>query len=76
MEEAGRERFNLVWKIAEGDREYCRMLERNAELEKGYFEVLETLPIEQQDAIQDFLMSCEGLSWRMLEVACEIMRFP
>lgn len=76
MNEQARERFNTVWMLSEGDEEYYQRKKENAELEKRYFDVIERLPIEQQEIIQDFLMSCEGMSWRMLEVACTLMRFP
>lgn len=76
MDHETRRKFDAVWGLAQRDQEYANKLKRNGQLEKQYFAVLETLPTKQQDIIQDFVMSCEGISWRMLEVACENMDFP
>lgn len=69
-------RFNAVWEIADSDDEYLELKKKNWELEQKYFEILGTLPYDQQDIFQDYLMNCEGMSWRMLEIACTLMRFP
>ena len=46
------------------------------ELEKRYDKLLSGLPYDQQDIICDFVSLCEGVSWRMLEIACALMNFP
>ena len=61
-----------IWDAGQNDPQYRAMLEENRILEKKYFAVLETLPEEQQDIINDFVMLCEDMSWRMLEIACEM----
>lgn len=76
MDEYTERKFHAIRTLARGNNEYCRLLKENGELEKKYDDILSTLPPNQQDTIQDFLMSCEGLSWCMLEIACRIMRFP
>ena len=70
------EKEQLVWKIwdaGQHDPQYARMLIENRILEERYESVLRTLTVEQQDAVCDFLMQCEAMSWRMLEFACEQM---
>lgn len=76
MDEKARARFHRIWDLAQTDGQYASLGEENRTLERRYFAVLEAMPIEQQDIVQDFLMNCEGMSWRMLEVACETMLFP
>ena len=76
MNTNARLRFNAIWDFGQLDPQYAGMCEENRILERKYFAVLESLPIEQQDIVQDFLMNCEGMSWRMLEIACEQMIFP
>lgn len=64
----------LVWKIWEAgqhDPEYAMMLAELGPLEKKYDAVLQTLSMEQQDVVCDFVSQCEAMSWRMLEFACE-----
>ena len=56
--------------------EYTDMLIQCAELEAKYEAVLQMLSTEQMDIICDFLMHCEAMSDRMLELACTYMRFP
>ena len=69
------ERFYAIWALAKKDPEYQRLWEENGVLEKKYFEIIEQLPEEQYNAVQDFLMNCEDMSQRMLDIACEVMRF-
>lgn len=76
MTQRDRDRFDRIWDAGQQDGAYAEKLRRNGELEKRYFAVLAALTPEQQDVIQDFVSSCEGLSWRMLEFACETLRFP
>lgn len=75
MDDKARNRCNRVWDMAHMDGEYHQLGQENRTLERIYFSVLNFMPIEQQDRIQNFLMNCEGMSWRMLEVACEKMIF-
>lgn len=69
-------RMNVVEMLAKGDDVYYGMLKECRELEKKYDAVLRTLPEEQRDIVCDFVSQCEGMSWRMLEIACTHMRFP
>ena len=69
-------RMEWIEETAKGDAEYQRMLAELHPLEKSYFEVLRTLPTDQQDIICDFVSQCEEMSWRMLELAYMNMYFP
>ena len=62
--------------LAGADFQYRQMLQENAELERRFNEVLLVVSTEQMDIICDFLMHCEAMSDRMLELACTYMRFP
>jgi len=68
------EKEQLVWKIwdaGQHDPVYAQMLIENKRLEDRYESVLRILSAEQRDAVCDFVMQCEDMSWRMLEFACE-----
>lgn len=71
-----RERLDHVEALAKEDEQYSRMLREMAILEERYFSVLSRLSYEQQDIISDFVSQCEGISWRMLELACENITLP
>ena len=60
-----------IWEMGQRDPEYASMLEEIRILENRYESVLRTLSMEQQDIVCDFVSQCEGMSWRMLEFACE-----
>lgn len=76
MNDAVRRRMLTVELLARADSQYMSMLRENAELERKYNDVLSALSTEQMDIISDFLMHCEVMSDRMLELACTHMRFP
>ena len=65
-----RERVWKIWEEGQHDPQYARMLAELCPLEKEYNAVLQTLSVEQQDVICDFVSKCEEMSWRMLEIAC------
>jgi hypothetical protein len=62
--------------MAKTDDVYADLMQRCVELEARYESVLNTIPTEQMDIICDFLMHCETMSDRLLELACTYMRFP
>ena len=62
--------------LAGENAQYKMMLRENAELERKFNAVLSELSTEQKDTICDFLMHCEAMSDRLLELACTYMRFP
>ena len=76
MDEIVAQRMETVERTAKNDLVYRKMLAELRPLEKRYFEVLRTLPTDQQDIIYDFVSQCEEMSWRMLELACMNTYFP
>ena len=74
--DAGQIRSDILYHMAKTDAQYTKMLYRCAELEAKYESVLQILSTEQKDIICDYLMLCEAMSDRMLELACTYMRFP
>lgn len=76
MEDKVLQRVLMVELLARSDMRYSSMLRENAELERKFNDVLSVLPTEHMDIICDFLMHCEAMSERMLELACTYMRFP
>ena len=76
MDNQIKQRILTVERLAMGNSEYKQMLQENAVLERKYNSVLSELSTEQMDTICDFLMHCEAMSDRLLELACTYMRFP
>jgi hypothetical protein len=74
--DAAQIRSDILYYMAKTDAKYTDMLIQCAELEAKYEAVLQMLSTEQMDIICDFLMHCEAMSDRMLELACIHMRFP
>lgn len=72
VDEEARQKAWQIWKIGQREEEYRTMLQKMRKLEKRYNAVLQQLPSEQQDIICDFVSGCEGMSWRMLEIACAL----
>ena len=68
-------KYMRVWYIAQKDREYKKMQEELFVLEARYYAVLEKLSEREEEAIIDFVLTCEDMSRRMLEIACEEMEF-
>ena len=73
--ESVQKRFQRIWSISERDDTYCRMFAKLKGQGDVYQKVLAALTPEQQDVIRGYLDQCEVLHWRMLQVACEQMRF-
>ena len=65
-----------IWDIGQTEPVYERMLQEMAILEDRYEIIMEGLPEAQEDIVRDFVSQCEGMSWRMLQIACALMRFP
>lgn len=65
-----------IWEAAQFDDQYCQLLRQMKLLEPQYEQVLRTLKDEQRDIICEYVSQCEGMSRRMLQVACTLMRFP
>ena len=76
LPEAERYRWDIINLMAKTDGKYVEMMSRCVELERKYDVVLNELTTQQMDTICDFLMHCEAMSDRMLEIACTYMPFP
>ena len=60
-----------IWKKGQSDPEYARLYQQMYGLEARFEEAVSQLDDHTQDAIRDYVMHCETMSWRMLEFACE-----
>ena len=69
-------RRDKIYFLASNDEKYKEMLKACVELEAVYNRVLGEVATEQMDILCDFLMHCEAMSDRMLELACTYMVFP
>ena len=69
-------RLEMIELLAGKDEQYQSMLRENAFLERKYNDVLSAVTTEQMDILCDFLMHCEAMSDRLLELACTYMVFP
>ena len=76
IDEAATKRAWKVWDIGQTEPEYAKMLREMAVLEDQYESAVTQLPEDQEEIVRDFVSQCEGMSWRMLEIACALMRFP
>lgn len=75
VDEAATKRAWQVWDIGQTEPVYAKMLQEMAVLEDKYESAVTQLPEEQEEIVRDFVSQCEGMSWRMLEIACALMRF-
>lgn len=69
-------RWDIIHLLASNDEKYKSMLKKCTEMEALYNRVLGEVSTEQMDILCDFLMHCEAMSDRMLELACTYMVFP
>ena len=69
VDDNAREKAWRIWKIGQSEEQYAKMLGEMKEIEANYQSLLQTLSNDQQDIICDFVSQCEGMSWRMLEIA-------
>lgn len=67
--------MNVQWeqieKLAAEDRQYQQLLRENKLLEKRFDQMVRCLNDEQRAIAWDYVMNCEDMSRRMLELACE-----
>ena len=75
MEKEARLRMDALEAIAKQDPLYQQLLQQLALQEKEYNLALHQLEDRERNAVCDFVSQCEEISWRMLELACEHMRF-
>ena len=76
MEQNRHSRVWEIWEAGQSDPQYGEMLAQIRILEKKYDAVLQTLSSEQRNIVCDYVMLCEDMSWRMLEIACEVNETP
>jgi len=76
LPEAADYRREIIHLMAKTDGKYAEMLQQCVKLEEKYNCVLSEITTEKMDVICDFLMHCEAMSDRVLEIACTYMRFP
>lgn len=53
------------------DEQYQQLLRENKLLEKRFDQMVRCLSDDQRAVAWDYVMSCEDMSRRMLEIACE-----
>lgn len=75
IDETAPKRAWRIWELSQTEPEYCKMLMEIRELEKEYEKALAQLPEKEENAVRDFVSQCEAMSWRMLQIACAMMRF-
>ena len=75
LSDAEKIRFSTLWDRVQTDPQYASMLLELRTLEAKYDTVLSKLSAKDQDAICDYVSLCEGMSWRALEFACQMMVF-
>lgn len=64
----------VLWNAARNDPEYRQLLKQCRDLEPAFREVLDALPPEQQDRLQDYISLCEALERRLTELYYAIPR--
>ena len=63
-----------VWQAGQKDPAYRLLLEQMTALEERFEAVMGSQDQEMQDAVCDYVMQCEAMSWRMLEFACDYLK--
>lgn len=76
MVEAVAKKLERVEELANRDEVYCLLMDELRDLEQQFDAMTEELPMEKRNLIWDFVMQCEDISARKLEVACRNMEFP
>lgn len=75
LNNAQRLRLQTFWDISQADCQYKEMLEEMRKLEKIYEEAIGKLDEADRDVVCDYVSLCEGMSWRILEIASQKMVF-
>lgn len=65
-----RKKLAFVDALSGIDKEYNEMMRQCAALEKRFDAMVAELPQEQQELAWDFIMLCENMSYRKLQLAC------
>lgn len=76
MDDLVERRMDLIEQLSKNDMKYKGMHKQLVILERQFDRVISSLPHEGQDIVCDFVMLCEEMSPRQLEIACTHMEFP
>ena len=75
MRENIRQKMEQIDKLSLKDEKYAQMLAECVIKERAFDRFTSELTDEQQDLVWGFVMHCEDMSIRKLEIACEHMEF-
>ena len=75
MDEKIKRKMERVDVLSRTDPKYKRMLKKCAELEKRFDKFTAELSDAEKDLVWGFVMHCEDMSIRKLEIACDHMEF-
>lgn len=65
-------RLDKIELLAMQDEQYQNLLQENKLLEKRFDQMVRRLSDEERAIAWDFVMNCEDMSRRLLELACEV----
>jgi len=60
-----------VQRMAQTDVWYQKALNRVRELEPAYLEILQSLPQEKREALEEYITACEAMDDALLRIACQ-----
>ena len=63
-----------IWQAGQCDPAYKELFQQMYPLEERFEAVMASQDDDIQDAVYDYVMHCEAMSWRMLEFACEYLK--
>ena len=64
-----------LWKMVKADDEYNDMNWDFLRMEEDFSEIVASLPENQQEIIWAYACMSGAMSWRIMEIVCENMRF-
>ena len=70
-----KKKLDRVEELTKKDIKYKRMLTKCVALERRFDDIISQLSMKERDVVWDFVMLCEDMSTRKLEIACEHMEF-
>ena len=76
MKEETKRKIAQIDALAEGDALYQYMVNNLKLLDEELEEATKRLSNRSRDKMWDYIMLCEDISRRKLELACEAMEFP
>ena len=65
-------RLDKIELLAMQDEQYQNLLQENKLLEKRFDQMVRRLSDEERAIAWDFVMNCEDMSRRLLELACDV----